>query len=295
MLKIWLDNIDRNQILALTFTNKAATEMKERLSIFLPKNEMPIISTFHSYAIQQIRRKHNKILIWDQQDACAMWKIHCDNNKQYMKLFDIYEFAGNFCPQNEPDIIKTKCQNFDLEPHYWRLKELYLDFMKERNAIDFNQMIQKYVEEINDKQYSHVAIDEYQDTSYIQYKMLQKLSNPNEGQTFVVGDGDQMLYHWRGANPDNIKMFQDDYNPVVATLEDNYRSGTTICNACNKIIKNNTKRIDKKTLSVHQFSGIISIKKNTTEKQEAKALASSIRRNHKNGHKWSDIVVLGRN
>lgn len=293
----WAESFKKEDILALTFTNKAAREMRNRIEDLMGADNMPTITTFHSYAIRALRSMTNKkLIIWDADDAEGMWKSLCGGNKTLIGLYQIYEFAGNFRPEEEADIVKSKCVP-DTARKYWDLKEQYLALMRDRQAYDFNQMIQAFVrlaKKGKHKHYRRIAVDEYQDTSYIQYEMLRTLKKKTSV-VYAVGDGDQMLYHWRGANPDNIEMFIDHFKPRIVKLQDNYRSGTAICDLCNNLIGNNEKRIAKVTNPVRKFAGLVTHLKCQSEHDEANQIVRSICEANRQGYSWNDIVVLVRN
>lgn len=275
----WMNSLPVDSVLGLTFTNKAATEMVRRVSTVC--KSPPRICTFHAYAARFLRAKNPKMIIWDQDDARNAWKS-VSEDKFEADLFWVYEFAANFDPEDEDGIVKSKLKGTGKETlaaKYKEIKKAYLKLMDTKRAVDFQQMILVFVraqESGTTHKYKAVAVDEFQDTSYIQYRMVKNLVGPDSVLT-VVGDSDQMLYHWRGANEDNFQHFLKDFKPAVMKLQDNYRSGPDICTLCNNIISHNVKRIKKVTLPAFKNkASVVSIYETEDDHDQALKLARQI-------------------
>ena len=262
-----LDEKDINpyNILAITFTNKAAGEMKERVKKLIGERADSMwISTFHSTCVRILRREIDKIgykkdfTIYDSSDQKVLVK-------QCMKELNI-----NDKDINEQEIIAkiSRAKDQLMSPEqYKRLHEkdfrlnkvadvyvMYQKRLKENNALDFDDLISKAVEvftknpdvlEFYQNKFKYIMVDEYQDTNKVQYELVKLLAGKYKN-ICVVGDDDQCIYQWRGADIRNILDFEKDY-PQAKTvkLEQNYRSKGNILDAANNVIKHNAERKDK--------------------------------------------------
>lgn len=284
-----------DQVLALTFTNKAADEMRFRIANEI--SEAPEVRTFHAYAARHLRKRYPRLTILNQRDSQSIWNSFC-KEKAEQKSISVYDYVGNFPPEIQDEIVASRCQWFGLSPDRYReIEEQYLEELNRMASYDFQMLIQRFVELQREGQtptYKKLAVDEFQDTSYIQYEMMKRLTE-SDTDIFVVGDPDQMLYHWRGANADNFRMFETEFSPKIVYLEDNYRSTTSICNCCNRIIANNVNRYEKQTNAVRQMQGTTSIAKFASDSDEARWIARSIADDIFNcGREPREIAVLAR-
>ena len=257
-------NVQPWQILAITFTNKAASEMKQRLEnlIGTTANDM-WVSTFHSACVRILRRHAKEIgfnsnfVIYDTSDKETMIK-------QCLKQLDID--PKQFSPKSISATIsnaKNQLKNAqkyykDVDDYYAeivaKVYNLYEEKMESNNAFDFDDLLVKTVELFQQKEevlefyqnkFKHILIDEYQDTNHAQYIFVNLLAKGHKN-LCVVGDPDQSIYRWRGADINNILSFERDYPEAkVVKLEQNYRSTAPILNAANSLIKNNAGRKDK--------------------------------------------------
>lgn len=268
------NDIKPYNILAITFTNKAAGEMRERVKSLVGEvaNNM-WISTFHSSCVRILRREIDKLgyskdfTIYDSSDQKTLIKLVMKelniNEKEITdleilgtigKAKDNIQSAQSFKKENEDNFRKNKIADAYL---------LYQKKLKENNALDFDDLIVKTVElfrkhndvlEFYQNKFKYIMIDEYQDTNKAQYEFAKLLAAKHKN-ICVVGDDDQCIYAWRGADIRNILDFEKDYPEAkVVKLEQNYRSKGNILEAANKVIKNNAER-KFKILRTEQVEG----------------------------------------
>lgn len=252
------------QILAITFTNKAASEMKERLANLIgpTANEM-WVSTFHSACVRILRRHAKEIgfnsnfVIYDTSDKETMIKQCLKRLDIDPKQFPPKAIAGTI--SNAKNELKN-AQKFSREADDYymevaaRVYTLYEEKMMANNAFDFDDLLMKTVElfkfnddvlEFYQNKFTYILVDEYQDTNHAQYILVNLLAKKHRN-LCVVGDPDQSIYRWRGADIKNILSFERDYPEAkVVKLEQNYRSTACILNAANSVIKNNFGRKEK--------------------------------------------------
>jgi DNA helicase II / ATP-dependent DNA helicase PcrA len=249
------NGIPAEKILALTFTNKAAREMKERVAEKLGKKKnLVLLTTFHSLGLKILKENitnldyKSKFSIYDEKDCMKILKDILHELKLPEEKYDAYEllFKISLIKMH----LKTKIEDQNLNDIYKK----YNEYLKLYNALDFDDLIKLPIElfekfpEILKKyrnKWKYILVDEYQDTSYMQYRILKLLAHEHKNIS-IVGDDDQSIYSWRGANSDNFSLFENDFSPVFEIrLEQNYRSTSTILNAANAIIKINTNRKEK--------------------------------------------------
>ena len=260
-----------DQILAVTFTNKAAEEMRNRVEkLLFPLPSIPLISTFHSFGVRVLRR-HARLLGYQPDFAI------CDTEDQTRILKKVYELLGfesADLPIREARSVignlKNKGWSSDPEPDddseispFYPIYERYQRFLKESNAMDFDDLIQQTVllfqehQDVRDaysSRYRYLLIDEYQDTNPPQYQLVKHLAGLHRNIT-AVGDEDQAIYRFRGADIRNILHFESDFpGATVVKLEQNYRSCQNILDAATAIVSNNLER-KPKTLWTENPSG----------------------------------------
>lgn len=276
--------IPQSQILALTFTNKAAKEMETRIKELTQKKLQNLtVSTFHAFGVKVLRADIDKLgyrdnfSIYDETDRVALIK-ECGRELKYSPdAMDIY-MIGNLISN-----IKTGRKNWDTANDMYRpLYESYKDGLKLYNAVDFDDLIVlpiklfKECPEVLSKyreRYKYIMVDEFQDTSHQQYELMHLLADKNVA---VVGDDDQSIYSWRGADYQNIINFEKDFDVTEIRLEQNYRSTETILEAANGVIAHNTNRKDKKLWSGNGGGKPIEIFMPENETDEADFIAESI-------------------
>lgn len=255
--------VSPSNILAITFTNKATNEMKERLAKVCKNADQIWISTFHSMCAKILRENISNLegfnrffTIYDTSDKDKLLKkivldlgFESDQVKDFACEIDRAKNLG-FDPHEYYQIIEFKSNAKDIEKVY----ENYQMQLAKNNALDFDDLLVKTLELFKScpnvlKHYSnrfkYIHIDEFQDTNLVQYKIAKLLASEHKN-IFVVGDEDQCIYGWRGANIENIMNFRQDFlNVKCYKLERNYRSTKNILNIANKLIKHNVSRIEK--------------------------------------------------
>ncbi len=306
--------INPDNILAITFTNKASSVMKERLSKKGLNVSRLWISTFHSSCVRILRENASKLsgynsnfTIYDEADKNKVVteilkneKIEDDKFKKNL-LFHISNYKNKF--QSLENYLNDHYFENDIEEIIEFIKK-YENKMRENNAFDFDDLLQKtyLLLSINENvlkyyrnKFKHILIDEFQDTNEIQYDFIKLLAG-NDNNVFVVGDEDQCIYSWRGANYKNISNFTKDFDNVeIIKLEQNYRSTKKIIEGANKIISKNIQRIDKKLWTDNALGEQIEYKKCYDEREEAENVASTIYSLHNfNNYNYKDIAVLVR-
>ncbi len=251
-------------ILAVTFTNKAAEEMRSRIERLLPPVEsLPLVSTFHSFAVRVLRRHADRLgwrrdfSIFDEDDQKSILKriyeeLHLDDAEvPIRKSQSTIGSAKN--KAWDPDQYMQKSEDFDAALIY-RVYQRYERYLKESNGFDFDDLLLKTVElfsrfpevrELYARRFTHVLIDEYQDTNLPQFEMARHLASIHHNIT-AVGDEDQSIYRFRGADINNILRFERDFpGAVIVKLEQNYRSTQNILDAAGAVVSNNLKRKGK--------------------------------------------------
>ena len=306
-------NIDSNNILAITFTNKAAKEMKERIFKLEGNSAFYIqISTFHSFGLKILKENcellgyEKNFTILDSDDSLSIIKkimkeLNIDTNKYNPKAIK------NVISNNKNEIIDPEKYslyvNTDFDEIALEVYRKYEKSLKINNAVDFDDLLilplklfnnnpgvlQKYQEK-----YKYVFIDEYQDTNEPQY-ILSKMISAKYKNITVVGDADQAIFTWRGANYKNILNFEKDYKDAkVVLLEENYRSTKTILNAANNVIKNNKVRKEKNLWTQNEEGSKITYYKAFDEKDESNYVVNEIKKLIEKGVNPKDICVLYR-
>ncbi|MCR5284896.1 MAG: UvrD-helicase domain-containing protein [Treponema sp.] len=276
--------IPQSQILALTFTNKAAKEMADRIKNLTEKKlQLLTISTFHAFGVKILRADIDKLgyrenfSIYDETDRVALIK-ECGRELKFSQdAMDIYTI-GNLISN-----IKTGRKNWDSSNDMYRpLYELYQEGLKLYNAVDFDDLIVLPIKLFKEhpevlehyrERYKYIMVDEFQDTSHQQYELMHLIADQNVA---VVGDDDQSIYSWRGADYQNIINFEKDFKVTEIRLEQNYRSTETILEAANGVIAHNTNRKDKKLWSGNGSGKPIEIFMPENETDEADFIAESI-------------------
>ena len=285
--------ISPNQILGLTFTNKAAAEMKERVHQ-LTSNHV-LICTFHSLGARILRESIQHLgygrdfLIYDEDDSLKLLKtcleeLGINDKKMEAKAFRHLISAAKNKLQSPEDSSNEKPES-DVEALFSKVYSLYQVNLKRYNALDFDDLLYLPVRlfrehpnvlEYYQNRYSHVLIDEYQDTNASQYEIAHQLVK-RSGNIFVVGDPDQSIYSWRGADISNILNFEKDYiGAKVIRLEENYRSKTNILEAANALISKNSGRYEKQLWSKLGAGEKIKVHTASSEREEAHFIADRI-------------------
>jgi len=302
--------IDPLNTLTLTFTNKAASQMRQRaLSLIGYANTIPLLCTFHKFGllflkfhINRLNRKNNFNII-DTDDKKKLLKT-------IMKDLDIdlqLPFISSEISKYKNILLSPKeaLANAELSD-YKKAAKIYQEYEKqlnENNLVDFDDLLaltykillenEDLADEISNK-YQYIMVDEYQDTNELQYNLLRILAK-NHNNLCVVGDDDQSIYGWRGANIRNILDFTKDFtNAKTVKLELNYRSTTPILEAANKLIEHNRNRLGKKLISAIGDGEAVKLLHSLDETYEANTIAKEIKTLLAQGVKANEIAVLYR-
>ena len=303
-------------ILALTFTNKAAREMKERIARLVGEERAHYLQmgTFHSVFARILRAEaaaigfQSNFTIYDQADARSLVKniikeMQLDD-KQYKPntVSDQISMAKNHLIMPEQF---GRCSLYDQKhPQVVAIYKRYTERCRQANAMDFDDLLvqtfllfehhddirQKYVEKFH-----YVLVDEYQDTNYAQQRIVLQLTRERQ-HVCVVGDDAQSIYSFRGANIDNILNFRESYtNAQLFKLEQNYRSTQLIVEAANSLIRKNERQIPKDVFSKNEHGEKLQLKPALSDREEAMIVCNDIRRlRRQEGGEWSDFAILYR-
>jgi DNA helicase-2/ATP-dependent DNA helicase PcrA len=300
-------------ILAITFTNKAAREMQDRVSKLVGREGRDIwVSTFHSMCVRILRKDIERIgfgssfSILDSTDQLSvirhcMKELNVDTKKFEPKAIQAIISSA----KNElllPDQFEMKASDY-FEELAAKIYKMYQRRLKNNNSLDFDDLIMKTIElfrevpEVLDfyqKKFQYIHVDEYQDTNRAQYMLCRMLAEGHH-RICVVGDSDQSIYRWRGADITNILNFEKDY-PEAQTiyLEQNYRSTSNILNAANEVINLNTGRKPKKLWTDQGEGAKIKVYRANTEHDEGYFVASEITKNVQAGQSYQNHAILYR-
>lgn len=306
--------VDPGSILAFTFTNKAANEMKERVQQALGFDVSSMwMGTFHSICIRILRRNIDRIgyssgfSIYDRSDQLTVVK---DCLKEMNLSKELYKDRSALA-------VIGDAKNQGYSPDEW-INEHYSDFynrqmgevyalyqkkLKENNALDFDDLLIKTVELLKDHddirlyyqhKFEYIFVDEYQDTNRIQYRLIKLLCRPKPNLT-VVGDNDQSIYKWRGADISNILDFEKDFaDAKVILLEQNYRSTQNILKAANAVIKNNSDRRDKNLWTENDEGQKVVYREFRHSSEEERGVVNKIQQLNYKGYSFDDMAILYR-
>lgn len=300
-------------VLAITFTNKAAKEMKERISHLVgPEAESIWISTFHSMCVRILRRDIDRIgiernfTIIDPTDQKSVIKEVLKKENIDSKKYEPRMFIGAI--SNLKNELKT-AEDAEKEANDFyasmvaRVYKGYQEKLLRNHALDFDDLIMYTIQLFNripevleyyQNKFQYIHVDEYQDTNKAQYTLVQLLANKFQN-ICVVGDSDQSIYGWRGADIKNILSFEEDYpNAQTIYLERNYRSTKTILTAANEVIRNNSERKPKALWTDNTSGGKIQYYEATTERDEAEYVIRQILKKKQEGYNNQDIAILYR-
>lgn len=305
-------------ILAVTFTNKAAKEMKDRVSTLLGRNyNLPFVGTFHSFCVSFLRQEADKLgypksfTITDMGDTKAImkaiWKEKALDEKKLVESL-VQIFISNMKNNLKSPIEAAKSANGDFEVEASQVYKIYQDRLKSEGSMDFDDLLYNTVKILLDfpevlatyqEKYQFIMVDEYQDTNFVQYKLASLLSQKYRNLA-VIGDDWQSIYSWRGADIRNILEFQKEYgDALVVNLEQNYRSKGNILKAANGIINMNTSKLDKKLWTAQDDGDKIEYKRVGNERDEAYEIGKVIDDNLGSPYKdrtytYKDFAILYR-
>jgi len=305
-------NIHIDAILAVTFTNKAAKEMRERLSMLLRRPIMSMwVGTFHGLAHRLLRTHYvqanltQQFQILDQQDQFRIIKRLMKENNIDEAKFPVRKIQW-FINQQKDEGIRPA--DIDAGYNYFikqgiKVFEIYEDHCKANDLIDFAELLVRSYELLKNNvellshyqnRFKHVLVDEFQDTNTVQYQWI-KLLSTNDNQVFCVGDDDQSIYGWRGAKIENIQKLEIDFHPIqTIRLEQNYRSTGNILGASNALIANNSNRLGKSLWTDSGAGDPIDVFEARTETDEADFVVSSIQKLLDEGASPNECAILYR-
>ena len=300
-----------DEILAITFTNKAASEMKERINRLIPNTNL-LACTFHSFGVRILRSNYERLgydknfVILDSDDSLTLVKKIMKDYNIDPKRISPYMIRNKISSNKSEFIMPDEYKKFvcsEEDDVVYKVYKKYQDTLFKNNSVDFDDLLilpiklfneNKDVLEYYQEKYKYILIDEYQDTNRAQY-ILSKMISAKYKNICAIGDNDQSIYSFRNADYRNILNFEKDY-PLCKTimLEQNYRSTKNILSAANCIIKNNEKRKDKNLWSDNCVGDKISVYKAFDEVDEVFYCIRKIKELVKNGIPYSDIVILYR-
>ena len=300
--------IDPRSILTLTFTNKAATQMRERaFNMIDPSmiNTPPVLCTFHKFVLlflkfymTELNRKNNFIII-DTDDKKRILKSLDKEITTALLSSEISRYKNSLL---SPAEAKTAAQ-LKLYQQIAEVYEKYQEYLEKNNLVDFDDLLllpyeilknnQKLADEISQK-YQYIMVDEYQDTNELQYRLLRLLCTSHNN-LCVVGDDDQSIYGWRGATIKNILNFTEHFdNTLVVKLEENYRSTDTILNHANQLIEHNRDRLGKKLVGTRTKGDAIRVYESQDENEETRKIVDDIKQLIDSGTSPRNIAILFR-
>jgi len=299
------------RIAAITFTNKAAREMKERLSNRLGREKAAeiTVSTFHSLGWKILRAQHQQlgyrpgISILDETDSQTVVRDLLPDGTSPEMVRLARAQVSRWKNRALASIDVGMEFNSSGEAAIWNLYQRYEEHLRNLNAVDFDDLILQPLRALREEEIRlrwqqeirHLLVDEYQDTNETQYQMLRLLAGP-EGRLTAVGDDDQSIYGWRGAQPENLQQLAADYPQLhVVKLEQNYRSCGTVLKAANALIANNPHKIDKRLWSaLHEGEPIRVIPCENEVEEAAMVAAEILHRQYMTRAQWGDFAVLYR-
>ena len=300
--------IDPRSILTLTFTNKAATQMRERaFNMIDPSmiNTPPLLCTFHKFGLlflkfhmSELNRKNNFIII-DTDDKKRIIKSIDKDITTALLVSEISKYKNTLLTPSEA----VKAAQLKLYQQIAEVYEKYEAYLEKNNLVDFDDLLllpykilknnAKLAQEISQK-YQYIMVDEYQDTNELQYRLLRLLCTSHNN-LCVVGDDDQSIYGWRGATIKNILNFSEHFeNTIVVKLEENYRSTDTILNHANQLIEHNRDRLGKKLVGTRAKGDSIRVYESHDENEETRKIVEDIKLLVDAGTSPKDIAILFR-
>lgn len=302
------------QILAITFTNKAAGELKERICNAVPEGGSDIwAATFHSTCARILRRYGDRIgftshfTVYGTDDQKKLVKDILKQLNYDEKMLPVKRVLNEISKAKDemltPQEMLKRAGYDNLKQSVAKVYEIYQSRLKTADAMDFDDMLCKTVElfqkcpdilEFYQNQFKYIMVDEYQDTNKVQYKFVSMLA-AKYGNICVVGDDDQSIYKFRGATIENILSFENTFKGAkMIRLEQNYRSTQNILNAANGVISNNTMRKGKTLWTENAIGDKIEVHTSDSERDEAQFIAKTILDGVADGRKFSDFAILYR-
>jgi DNA helicase-2/ATP-dependent DNA helicase PcrA len=323
IIKLILSGVLPQNILAITFTNKAAAEMKTRVNKAIENHPkinfptldygfIPFVSTFHALGVFIIREHHTNLniskyfSIYDRSDMKRAIKESLDNLNLDPKEWEVKNIIS-FISKNKGNFVDLKkFMSSGAEGSFYTetMGKIWTGYEKVKTndkALDFDDLLlesaklldsNKEIREHYLKKWSHIHIDEYQDTNKVQYTMAKLLTNPETKNIFAVGDDDQCIYTWRGSDIENILKFEKSFSDTVQVfMEQNYRSTKNIIEASNAVIEKNEKRYPKKLFTEAMDGDPIVVYSAFSEKEEARFIADKIKERLKYGKDDAGVKI----
>ena len=307
------EHISPYSILAITFTNKAAKEMKDRLFLTVGNDVKKLtVSTFHSFGLKLLRENYERLgydknfVIMDSDDSLTVVKKIIKDMGYDPKIYNPKAIRNKISSCKNEMISPQMYERYAVSDYEKVIQEVYSkyqDKLKRNNSVDFDDLLLLPIELFKKNQdllekyqdlYRYILIDEYQDTNEAQYILTKLLSDKYRNIT-CVGDDSQSIYSFRGANYKNILNFEKDYKDAkIILLEQNYRYTSNILDAANAVIKNNKQRKDKKLWTSRGIGEKIKYYRAYNEKDEANYVVNKINELVNKGVEYKDIAVLYR-
>lgn len=307
------NGIDPHNILAVTFTNKAASEMRSRVEALVGETHGMWIMTFHAMCLRMLRYSADRLgyrsgfTVYDETDSKTLIKRICRELEINDKVAPVSMITAVISKSKEreegPEDFLAQSTGLPYEKMIYEVYRRYQQELMTANAMDFDDLLwngARLLEQNRDildyysNRFRYIMVDEYQDTNYLQYRIIRMLASKH-GNLCVVGDDDQCIYQWRGADIRNILDFEHDFGDVFTVrLEQNYRSDGNILKLANSVIKNNRERKTKALWTDREDGQPVTYRRLTDDKQEAYWIGAEIERLRDEGLSYRDIAILYR-
>ena len=305
--------VDPRSIMAVTFTNKAANEMRSRVADLVGDIYGMWIMTFHAMCLRMLRYSGEALgyrpgfTVYDETDKKALIKRICKELGVDEKITPVSLIIGviSKCKEQEegPEEYLATSTGMPQNKLIYEVYKKYQEELMADNAMDFDDLLWNGVRLLEQEpdvlryyseRFRYIMVDEYQDTNYLQYKLISMLAS-GHGNLCVVGDDDQCIYQWRGADIRNILDFENDFSGAFTVrLEQNYRSDGNILRLANSVIRNNKSRKSKALWTDREDGEKITYRRLEDDKQEAYWIGAEIDRLHSEGYNFRDIAILYR-